>query len=360
MKKAYPLAATIIFSLLFPSCKDSGDSGNTRGPVWVTFTTANSPGLMSNKIYCILKDGEGSIWFGTDSGASRYSDGSWSTIMSQLSWTIYNGTRTLYEVKSMAEGRGGIIWFGLAGGGLRAYNRNKTSGSFKTWQRFDTLGTVIDAIAALKNINGDVWASVNFKGVFRYMPPTVATEDPLNGYFVQESADKFQTNNVRCMTANPLNEWVFFGTPSGIAYVNTQSSPWAWSFHEIMPYYASTVASIAVDFSNTIWAGKWFGVTEYNPGTGIEKNYIPENTNNILPDAWINATATNLFDIRWFGTSEGLVQYSGAEWTIFKQPDTPGLPSNNIQSLYYDPIRKNLWIGTDKGIAVYNPAGTNL
>jgi ligand-binding sensor domain-containing protein len=360
LKTTYPIIAIIVFSLLFRSCKDNGDSANGRGPVWVTFTNVNTPGLMGNTINCIMKDGEGAIWFGTDSGAAKYSSGRWTTIRDLLSWTVYNPTRTLCEVKSMAEGRGGIIWFGLAGGGLRAYNRNKISASFKTWQTFDTLGSVIDAVAALKNINGDVFASVNFKGVYRYVPPTVDTEDPLSGYFVQESIDKFGSKIVRCITADLFNEWIFFGAPAGIAYVNTRTSPWSWSFHEIISKYSSPAVSIAVDFSNTIWAGKWYGVTQYNPGSGIEKNYIPDNTGYILPDSWINATATNLYDIRWFGTSAGLVQYADTTWTIFNQSNTPELPSDNILSLYYDPIRKNLWIGTDKGIAVYNKEGTNI
>lgn len=347
-------------SLISISCKDSADDGNARGPVWVTFTTANSPGLMSNYIYCITKDGEGSVWFGTDSGASKYSSGRWTTLRDSLSWTVYNPTRTLSNVYSISEGRGGILWFGLGGGGLRAYNRYKSSGAFRTWQRFGFTGNSIAAVAALKNINGDVWTSVIGTGVYRYVPPTVDTEDPLNGYFVQESAEKFQSSTVRCITTNVLNEWVFFGAPGGVAYVNTRTSPWAWSFHDLQPAYTSPVSSIAVDFSNTIWAGKWFGVTEYNPGTAVENNYIPANTGNILPDALINATATNYYDMRWFGTNMGLVQYTDTTWTIYKQSDTPALPSNNILSLYYDPIRKNLWIGTDKGIVVYNKEGTNI
>jgi ligand-binding sensor domain-containing protein len=361
MRLTYLCSVILTFSLIFTSCKDSADDGNERGPVWVSFTAATTPGLMSNYIYCIMKDGEGSVWFGTDSGASKYSSGRWTTLRDSLSWVIYTQPRsTAYKVYSMAEGRGGIIWFGLGGGGLRAYNRNKTSGAFKSWQRFGFSGNVIDAVGALKNINGDVWASVNNNGVYRYVPPTVDIEDPLSGYFVQESADKFQSNVVRCIATNPFNEWVFFGAPAGVAYVNTRTSPWSWSFHELQPGYSSPVSSIAVDFSNTIWAGKWFGVTEYNPGTAIENNFIPGNTGNILPDAYINAAATNLYDIRWFGTSVGLVQYTDTTWTIFKQSDTPALPSNNILSLYYDPIRKNLWIGTDKGITVYNKEGTNL
>jgi ligand-binding sensor domain-containing protein len=361
MKAPYLLFTAILtFSLMFTSCKDNSKDGKDRGPVWITITSAVAPGLMSNYIHCITKDGEGSIWFGTDSGASKYTTGRWTTFRDSLAWTVYNPRRTQYIVNTIAEGRGGILWFGLAGGGLRAYNRYKTSGSFKTWKRFDFSGNVIDGIGALKSVNGDVWTAVNNNGVHRYVPPTLATEDPLDGQFVQESPDKFRSSLVRCITTNPFNEWVFFGAPEGVAYVNTRSSPWSWSFHDLQPGYISPVYSLAVDYGNTMWAGKFYGVTEYNPGTAVENNYIPGNTGNILPNAYINAATTNLYDIRWFGTSVGLVQLKDTTWTIYTQSNTPALPSNNIQSLFFDPIRKNLWIGTDNGIAVYNEEGTNI
>lgn len=347
-------------SLIIGGCNDGSEGNSQKGPPWVTITTATAPGLMSNYIHCIIKDGEGAIWFGTDSGATKYQSGRWSTIKDSLGWTVYNPTRTLYTVISITEGRGGILWFGTSGGGLRAYNRYRTNGSFKIWQRFDFSGNVIEGLGAIKSINGDLWASVNNNGVYRYVPPSVSTEDPLGGYFIKESADKFRSSLVRCITINPFNEWVFFGAPEGIAYVNTRSSPWIWVFHEFQPDYTSPVISLAVDINNTIWAGKFYGITEYNPSTLIERNYYPGNTGNIVPDSYINAATTNLYDTRWFGTNVGLLQLKDTTWTIFKQSNIPELPSNNIKSLYFDPIKKNLWIGTDKGIAVYNPAGTEL
>ena len=44
--------------------------GHYDGEDFVTFTTAD--GLVGNRVYAILADRQGLLWFGTDQGLSRY------------------------------------------------------------------------------------------------------------------------------------------------------------------------------------------------------------------------------------------------------------------------------------------------
>ncbi|MCW3091846.1 MAG: two-component hybrid sensor and regulator [Ferruginibacter sp.] len=58
----------------------------------------------------------------------------------------------------------------------------------------------------------------------------------------------------------------------------------------------------------------------------------------------------------WFGTYDGLNKYNGYSFKIFrnKVDDTTSLRSNNIYTIEGDAYH-NIWVGTQKGISIYNP-----
>lgn len=57
----------------------------------------------------------------------------------------------------------------------------------------------------------------------------------------------------------------------------------------------------------------------------------------------------------WFGTKNGLNRYDGSTIRHYDCTDPElGLGNNNIDALYCDE-NSNLWIGTDRGIYIYNP-----
>ena len=89
------------------------------------------------------------------------------------------------------------------------------------------------------------------------------------------------------------------------------------------------------------------------------RHYTYGSTNHIIPQGYINAVTTNNHSIRWFGSTQGLIRLSDSTFTKFTTSTTAELPSNYITSLAYD-LFGNLWIGTTKGVAVYNPDGTRF
>lgn len=64
-------------------------------------------------------------------------------------------------------------------------------------------------------------------------------------------------------------------------------------------------------------------------------------------------------NIVWFGTMGGLVKFDGDTTRTLFTPDNSGLPSNEIFALDFDE-EYNLWVGTDKGLAVYEEAGVTV
>lgn len=71
------------------------------GSSFVRYTTAD--GLAGNSVLCMLEDDAGNIWFGTDSGASRYDGRSFTHFAIQDSMAI--------DVNSMAQDSTGRMWF---------------------------------------------------------------------------------------------------------------------------------------------------------------------------------------------------------------------------------------------------------
>lgn len=69
------------------------------------------------------------------------------------------------------------------------------------------------------------------------------------------------------------------------------------------------------------------------------------------------AIAQDADGFMWFGTQDGLNRYDGKQFRVFLPQNEIGkkLPSNYISSLYFDPHKNLLWVGTIGGICIYDP-----
>lgn len=350
----------IIILISFWGCKKNVSPPVARGAVWTIFSKTTHPEIISDNIHCIYASSSDRIWFGTDSGALSYTSGTWSIIRDSLSYKTYSqGGETIgQKVTAITEGRLNTIWFGLDGGGLRRYNRYDPQ---RPWQRYspgetDPINRIpsdfITGIVADKFRNGDVWVTT-LAGVAHYVPSSA-----IDGTWYQyaDYSENFTSQFVRCATINLSNGWIFFGTHDGLPYVYDDNGL-RWGKFNLGGADNLPIHSIGVDNSNTVWMGKTFGVTKWTPSSSSTTHYYSSNTNNQLPNQKINALTADLFrPIRWFGTDLGLTRFQDTTWTFFDQATTPELPSNKVQALAFD-SKGNLWIGTDFGIAVYNPEG---
>ena len=74
-------------------------------------------------------------------------------------------------------------------------------------------------------------------------------------------------------------------------------------------------------------------------------------TNSKLPDNQVNTLAIGDNNVKWVGTSKGLVRIIDDVWTVFTSENSV-LPSSFIQALAVEP-GGTVWVGTDKGLARY-------
>ncbi len=350
--KIFILASLAVFFGVW-GCKDNNPGPNPPGPAWVIFKQSNSP-LLADKINCLTVDGSGAVWLGTDSGASSFSQNTWTAIRDSLSYTTFGsgGSSLAYRVNAIAPAKSNNLWFGLDGGGARRFNRFSLT---VIWLRFsppDILSDNITAMTADRFVSGDAYVCTAY-GISHFIP---STTNPDQGTWQTVNSANLPSSNVRAAALNPNNNSVCFGTMNGAAFFDGISQ---WSIYSFPPAYNYPITSIAFDLSNTVWFGKLNGVSSVDlTNVSNQHHYTNQNTNGLLPAGPVNAVATDLHTTRWFGTNYGLIRLSDTTWTSFTTSNSP-LPSDSVTALVYD-TRGNLWVGTPNGAAVYNPAGTQF
>jgi ligand-binding sensor domain-containing protein len=80
--------------------------------------------------------------------------------------------------------------------------------------------------------------------------------------------------------------------------------------------------------------------------------------NSKLPDNQVNCIVIGQDNIKWIGTSKGLVKIIDNVWSIYTAENS-SLPSSFVQALAVEP-NGAIWVGTDKGLARYNGSAWNV
>ena len=352
-----PYSGIHLMVLAFPllssaaGCRDGLKESPPVGPVWVVFTTSNSP-LINNHINEIGSDNEQRIWFATDKGASAFSKQIWTGIRDQLTDSASNPIM----VTSVFQDKGGSIWFTLMGGGVERYN---PSGSGAVWVRYtenDGLpSNFVYRGAPYLFEPGDVWFATAL-GIGRFTP---SKTDPVIGDWATLTAKEIpelSSNRVTFVVTNTADNTIWFGTQSGTVIRAWYDYILRWG-ERTPPANFYGITAIAFDRNNNPWIGTSLSAWQEDLRHDDWTEYDYQTTQGRLPRGPVNAIVADRTNNRiWFGTNGGLFGLRDTAWTIFKRSNSP-LPSDTVRSLFID-YRGNLWIGTAAGIAEYNGLGT--
>ncbi|HTK81524.1 MAG TPA: two-component regulator propeller domain-containing protein [Bacteroidota bacterium] len=339
---------------LTPGCKSDAPTPPPIGPEWRVYTKGNSP-LGGNRIRCMTLDSDGSIWLGTDSGATHFSPGSggWSNFKDSLR----TSGGSIANVSAIVQGRDRSIWFGTIGAGVIRFNQYSQTGN--TWTRFNSsvAPLVASGIMAYKtdpNNAGEIWITSG-NGIDRFIQNDLTTGNGTWTHFYPSATVSMPTDNMVSAFLNPINNHFWFGGAIGGAVEAYYDASLVWGRYE-SPVEQYKVISIAFDLDDNVWFGKEVGASKLNLTSGKWVYYNADSTNGQFPSGAVNAIVTNYHSLRWFGTDSGLVSLNDTTYTKFNQ-DNSVLPNNRVTALALD-LRGNLWIGTQFGLAVYRKGGT--
>ncbi len=338
-------------------------------------------GLASNKILSALQDREGNFWFGTDGfGVSRFSTeaftsytvkdslpGDYITAVFQdskkniwlgvknfgvcrfeknkiinykLNVKNINGSLADNEVLTISEDREGNIFFGTKSG-LSIFNGR----TFKNYHTKDGLaGEIVYSI--IMDHSGMIWLGTQ-KGLCSFKDGKIS---------INKDVDKLKDdkgNNYVYAIYEDRKRDLWLASENGVIQYDREK---AIRFNKANGFTDKRVTSILQDNNRYLWFGTDEGVFSFdyntfktiNEGLGLasnkvylmalEKNYLWIGTNKGLDKINLNIFhKNNIVEIRHFGKEEGL---KGIEC------------NSNAQMKDAD---GNLWFGTIKGVAAFNP-----
>jgi len=303
------------------------------GDLWQTFTTDD--GVLSNSILSILPTNDGSIWFGTEGGVSRY-DGSWQ------SWTAEAGLPE-GPVRAIAQTEDGALWFAAETGGLA---RRDPHGDFtRIWTTADGLPSN-DVRALLADGENSLWVGtaaglVHLEGgnvarvegpteslvwsIMRDSHGTVWISVQGEGIWQRDGAGSWRLLNGSGVISGDVYALrpdrtgrLWAGTQNGLIYFEDDH----WQRQPLLADDAGLrVFALLIDREDGFWVGTdqgcFYAAGEDLPGGAF--THFRARGNGLINDH-VRTMAFDADGALWMGTIAGVSRYAGRIWSTITDP----------------------------------------
>lgn len=358
----------------------------------------SSQGMPANTIYCLAQQKNGEIWIGTDQGLYQYN-------LSSNSFSVFvndpadNGALNDDVVFSLYEDRSGILWLGTYFGGINKLDPDESR--FNRYSNFHKLFGLNKAANNVKSIakeNNTIWICTN-KGLMAFDEKAIddkqaeATaarvffkemdqhfifcDSKHNLYLSNEKGifiRKYQTSDFTPFQPNLTAGTQLFRSLTH-AFEDSEKNIWFLSANGFFKYTPKThllemihpIGELLLTGNDYFLSGiestdgkLWLSTVngklfQYNKNTNQIVEIKPANlTYETRPYNRIFSICEQAPGIIWFGTNNGLYQYSVVDNTIKSFMDSDGLANNVVYATLTD-RKKRIWCSTNYGISVFSP-----
>jgi len=223
------------------------------GEKFRNFTTDD--GLIDNAIGCMMEDSKGKIWFGTMKGISTYDGTMFQNV--KVEGDEYNN-----DINAIVEDNSGTYWIGSRGYALTYDGKNFSKITKPDGRGFGNVRTII------KDKEGNMWLGGN-DGFWSYANSTFTNYNKhFTGYIYQDSKETIWTSALNTTSNN--NHWALTRYDK-IAQLNKGQTAQQILSEENMFF------GITEDQKGNIWLGHLRGVYRYD---GLLFDSFTEATNN--------------------------------------------------------------------------------
>jgi ligand-binding sensor domain-containing protein len=315
-------------------------------------------GLTTRFVQAVAVDQDGSVWFGTASGAFRYNQNIWLKELHDPA--KFPGINVIDALLVDSNNR---LWIGTRGAGIRL----KDHGAKPSFVNPETIFIANlnqleeeeelpfhiqfpfhiqtdlpdDQITHLiQDHQGNIWAATQ-KGVARYDEGASQWQQPVK-------VNSLPSDSVNVLAADQSNLWI--GTAAGLAYYEFESG----QVIAVEELAGKNIQALALDSMKRIWAGTLDSGLFVRHEDDIWRHYQASatQTNTVSGNA-IVALAPDRSGGMWVAVNrQGLNYWYDGEWIDFTSQAR--LPSNILYTLYTDPADGSLWIGSEGGLTRYD------
>lgn len=315
-------------------------------------------GLAANRVYSILQDSCGFMWFGTDDGLSRF-DG---IKFKNYYLSEYINATTSNSVKKIFIDRRGKMWIGLDSGIVIYDSQTDTFRPFNAkTETGETIQTYV--VDMIEDNDGEVWIATNGKGLYRFSPND---EIRLRVYRNIPGESNCISQDILMTLQQDSKQNIWIGTYSeGLCCFDKHKNTFITYKRSNLPDSLSdnSIQKIFEDSHGNLWIGTFQnGLDLFNPATRTFTNYQDKSPNNLL---------YHIHDIKEYRPGELFIS-SDNGIGIFKadkgeiiQSDNPNLKIRTgankfIYSIYIDK-EESLWLGSYfDGIKFYSAFQNNF
>jgi ligand-binding sensor domain-containing protein/signal transduction histidine kinase/CheY-like chemotaxis protein len=288
-------------------------------------------GLNASAVNCVVQDGQGLIWLGTDRGLFSF-DGYQARHYPPPARSVSDNTGVIYCALMTDSVQ---MWLGTDDG-LLVFNTFTDS-------YVPAPEGLPDNIRSLARINDNSFWIGSLNGLYRYDSEKVSLD--------MTPADELPHQAI--YTIMRYDETVFyFGTYNGLSRVDLSNDRFRTiTLRQDVSVTNQLILSLLPDYDrNCIWVGVEGGLFRYNPSTGHYSEI------KLLKGNSVKSLLLDNRNCLWAGTDNGLFIYD---------PDTDNhrllrhdatndrsLLNNVVWSIFSD-REQNIWVGTDAGTSLF-------
>ncbi|MDR6764439.1 signal transduction histidine kinase/ligand-binding sensor domain-containing protein/DNA-binding response OmpR family regulator [Flavobacterium sp. 2755] len=301
--------------------------------------------LSSNWINDIVAVDANTIWFATKNGLCAYKkDKKEFTKYQHNPLTSYSLSDD--DIKCFLKDRHDDIWIGTNGGGVNFFqktNTNFTNVREVIKPNFGLNSALVNAVA--KETDGSLWVGTNGGGL-----NFLDFRNNQNSSYLIDTKDFDKSVNMITALVNQNQQNLFCGTFNGLYKFNKNSK--IFSKIPLSPNPKDRdrpITSLLLDHED-LWVGtNGNGLKKILPDGTIE-SYMADGTSNALSDNFITDIA-NRENGLWIATQYGLNYFDKKlkrVTKIYKSGKVSGLPNNSLTVMFTD-SKNRFWVGSESG-----------
>lgn len=317
----------------------------------------DSSSISNNSITALATVSNGDVWAGTNFGLNRV-DSETLKAKSYYHWFEDSTAISSNKISALCEDQLGRLWIGTDNGLNRLDDWEENSFVKFSIDPNDPTSLSNNAINdVLVDSAGRVWVATQ-GGLNLYLPET----NSFRRYRLLYEDDNSLSNNQVLSLCEDLDGNLWIGTKNGLNKYNFEMDVFTRYYidtpkKDLLP--SNIINDLIIDESGDLWVGTPSGLSRISKEMKKSTQYhTAPGKSNSLPNDHILSLYSGISGMVWIGTKSAGVAMLDLEAPQFVSVVYTGqngyLPEENQIYSFYEADTNHIYIGTGKGLAVYN------